>query len=118
MLLVPLFVAGIFLVVQFALYFWARDIAIAAARAGARVARAEADASPRWPNRATTAAQARIDQLGPRLLTDVQVTAITPAANVVGVRVSADVPAVLPDLLVPRIVVVSAGDRERFVPDE
>ena len=47
-ILAPALLIATMLIIQFALWFEARHAALAAAQAGARVARAEAAISPRW----------------------------------------------------------------------
>ena len=66
-LLAPLVILSILLVGQFAMWYQARHVAIAAAQAGARVARDTAQGLP-WEDPATTAARSYARQLGGSLL--------------------------------------------------
>lgn len=116
-ILTPVLFFMIFATVQFALYFFADHVAQAAAQAGARKARAEADQNPGWQSEATGTARSYVDQLGPRLLVDPAITAIGPSGESVGVRVTARVPQVFPWLDVFTVDEVSQGPVERFVPD-
>lgn len=112
--LIMLLTAG---VIQFALYLFARQVAISAAQAGARVARVQAEPNPGgWEDAAETAAAARIDALGAAMLDNVDITAVTPG-DTVGIQVQAEVPNLWPDFLVPDISVTSAGPPEQFIPD-
>jgi len=116
-LLTPVLVIVVFATVQFAMYFFARHVAIAAAQAGARTARIEADRNPGgWQADAQAKAMSYVGQLGPRLLEGATATAVTQPGDIVGVRVTGRVPRILP--LIPDIVVTSQGPVERFVPDQ
>ena len=66
-LLAPIVILSILLVGQFAMWYQARHVAIAAAQAGARVARDTAQGRP-WAGPAITAAQSYAQQLGGSLL--------------------------------------------------
>ncbi len=115
--LTPVLFLMIFATVQFALYFFADHVAQAAAQAGARKARAEADPDPgTWRAQARTTAGEYIRQLGPSLLDAVHIAPLHPSAEQVGIRVTAKVPTVFPglDLTVNEM---SQGPVERFVPD-
>ncbi|MFF7193268.1 TadE family protein [Streptomyces sp. NPDC008079] len=115
--LTPVLFFMIFATVQFGLYSFADHVAQAAAHAGARKARAEADADPGgWSGKATSAAEDRIDQLGPNLLDGRKVTSLQPDAATVGVRVTADVPTIFPGFHF-KVNESSQGPVERFVPD-
>jgi hypothetical protein len=115
--LTPVLFFMIFATVQFGLYFFADHVAQAAAQAGARKARAEADAYPgQWRGDATAKAHSYISQLGPKLLLGPGVEPLQPDAPTVGVRVRADIPSVFPGLDVT-VDAVSQGPIERFVPD-
>lgn len=124
-LLTPLLFFLIFATVQFALYFFARHVAIAAAQEGARVARAEA-ANPAeattWRGDAVAEAKVWINRLAPSLLPDALVPlptqSGTPGANgwTVSVSVTATVPSLFPwaNLTVTE---TSTGPVEQFIPD-
>ncbi len=116
-LLTPLLVLLIMLVVQFAMYYHAQHIAVAAAQAGARVARTEAADVPAadWRAEATAKADRYIGDLGPRLLDEPQTAAIDDGDQV-GVEVSAHAVQVVPFLRLP-VRGRSVGPIERFEPD-
>ncbi len=115
--LTPLLFFMIFATVQFGLYYFAQDIAQAAAQAGARKARAQADVDHSgWRGTAEATTSGYIRQLGPQLLEAPQVSAIQPSAHTVGVRVQAQVPSVFPGLDLS-VHASSRGPVERFVPD-
>lgn len=115
--LTPVLFFMIFATVQFGLFYFADHVAQAAAQAGARKARAEADANPGgWEAKAKATALSYIAQLGPRLLEGPTVTPSRPANNTVGVRVTATVPTVFPGMTFT-VNEQSQGPIERFVPD-
>lgn len=114
-LLTPILILIIFAVVQFAMYFFARQVAESAAQAGARTARAEADRQPGgWQEPAEQRARRQIDGLGSQMVEAPKVSTVR-SGNQVGVRVVAGTPRLLP--FAPTINVVSRGPIERFVPD-
>ncbi|MET7901670.1 TadE family protein [Streptomyces sp. NPDC005355] len=116
-LLTPVLFFMIFATVQFALYFFADHVAQAAAQAGARKARAEADENPGgWRGKATSTADQYIRQLGPQLLLGPDVTPVQPEGDTVGVQVEADVPTIFPGMTF-RVHARSQGPVERFVED-
>lgn len=116
-ILTPVLFFLIFATVQFALYFFADHIAQAAAQAGARKARQEADANPGgWRGKAQGTAATYIQQLGPQLVLAPDVKTLQPVQNTVGVEVEARVPAVFPGLDM-KVHAISQGPVERFVPD-
>ncbi|MYS24370.1 TadE-like protein [Streptomyces sp. DvalAA-14] len=115
--LTPVLFFMIFATVQFGLYFFADHVALAAAQAGARKARAEADADPGgWSDSATDTARTYIRQLGPKLLTDGAIEPVQPDAATVGIRVTGNVPTIFPGLHF-HVRELSQGPVERFVPD-
>jgi Flp pilus assembly protein TadG len=115
--LTPVLFFMIFATVQFALYFFADHVAQAAAQAGARKARAEADQHPAgWRGDAQSTASAYIQQLGPQLLTGPDVVPVQPAQDTVGVQVDGGVPTVFPGMHF-RVHARSQGPVERFVQD-
>jgi Flp pilus assembly protein TadG len=73
-MLTPLLLGVIFLVVQFALVYYAREVALGAAQSGARVART--DLSSHWQKDAQDQATATAGQLGGGL-----VSGLTPVAS-------------------------------------
>jgi Flp pilus assembly protein TadG len=120
-LLTPLLFFLLFATVQFALYFFARHVAIAAAQEGDRVARAEA-AHPGmdWSGDATKKANGWINQLAPNLLSGA-VVRIPPSTGQIGqqgwtvsVVVTATVPSLWGNLSVTE---TSTGPVEQFIPD-
>ncbi|WSZ82987.1 pilus assembly protein [Streptomyces sp. NBC_00859] len=115
--LTPVLFFMIFATVQFALYFFADHVAQAAAQAGARKARAEADENPGgWRGDAGDVVQSYIHQLGSKLVLGPNVTMLQPDQDTVGVEITAKVPNVFPgfDLTVHA---QSRGPVERFVRD-
>lgn len=116
-LLTPVLFFMIFATVQFALYLFAQNVAQAAAQAGAREARAEADANPGgWRGEAEAKANSYIRQLGPELLVGPEVTTVQPEQYTVGVEIHAEIPTVFPGLDLT-VDASSQGPVERFVPD-
>jgi hypothetical protein len=77
------------LIIQFGLWFNAREVALAAAQAGARVAREEAGDEPllTWQDDASSTAESYYRGLNTHLLGDLTATAI-PGTQDVGVTVS------------------------------
>ncbi|GAB3962020.1 pilus assembly protein [Actinoallomurus acanthiterrae] len=68
-LLTPILLLVILLVVQFAMVYHARHVALAAAQSGARVAREQGGGD--WKGQAEAKAREYIQQIGPELLTGV-----------------------------------------------
>lgn len=91
-MLAPAFLGVIMLIIQFGLWFDARQIALAAAQVGARVAREEYFDEPiAWRGDATSAATNYYDQLNTHLLGSLTATSVNGIQNgtpVVGVTVS------------------------------
>ncbi|MFF3845397.1 TadE family protein [Streptomyces sp. NPDC002328] len=115
--LTPVLFFMIFATVQFALYFFADHVAQAAAQAGARKARATADASPgTWRGEAEDVVDSYIRQLGPQLVLSPDVTLLQPEQGTVGVEITARVPSVFPGLDLT-VHARSMGPVERFVPE-
>jgi Flp pilus assembly protein TadG len=115
--LTPVLFFMIFATVQFGLYFFAEHVAQAAAQAGARKARAQADADPTgWSITATDTARTYILQLGPKLLTGGQIKPVQPDAATVGIQVTGNVPTIFPGMHF-QVHALSQGPVERFVPD-
>ncbi|WP_370592613.1 TadE family protein [Streptomyces sp. NBRC 109706] len=117
--LTPVMFFMIFGAVQFALYSFAEHVAKAAAQAGARTARAEAEADPSgWADSAEAKAYDYIRQLGPGLFeSPPDVEASQPAEFTVRVEVSGRVPSIVPGMNLT-VTAASEGPVERFVPDE
>jgi Flp pilus assembly protein TadG len=91
-MLAPAFLMVIMLIIQFGLWFNARQVALAAAQAGARVARAEAGVSTaNWRADASATALNYVRALNTHLLGTVTATSVTgrqQGTPVVGVTVS------------------------------
>ncbi|MFD4761427.1 TadE family protein [Streptomyces sp. NPDC058439] len=116
-LLTPILFFMIFATVQFALYSFADHVAQAAAQAGAREARAEADENPGgWQGKARVVADSYIQQLGPQLVLSPEVRTYRPEPDTVGVEITAKVPNVFPGLDLT-VHAQSQGPVERFVPE-
>ncbi|HSZ41312.1 MAG TPA: TadE/TadG family type IV pilus assembly protein [Trebonia sp.] len=91
--LAPAFLGVIMLIVQFGLWFNARQIALAAAQSGARVAREEAGDEPpqTWEKDASNTAESYYRSLNTHLLGSLTASSITGSQNgaqTVGVKVS------------------------------
>ncbi|MGW5847038.1 TadE family protein [Streptomyces sp. NPDC055254] len=115
--LTPVLFFMIFAAVQFALYSFADQVAQSAAQAGAREARASADADPGgWRGKARNTADSYIQQLGPQLVLGPQVVVDQPAADTVRVVITARVPSIVPGLDLT-VHAQSSGPVERFVQD-
>ncbi|MEV8098833.1 TadE family protein [Kitasatospora sp. NPDC085879] len=113
----PIIFGLLFLLVQFALFFFADQVALAAAQAAAREARATADADPGgWQDRARTVALNRIASLGPALTRNPDVVPESTGPNQVKVTVRVQVVNVIPWLSLTATA-TSEGPVERFVPD-
>jgi Flp pilus assembly protein TadG len=116
--LTPVLFFMIFATVQFALYFFADHVAQAAAQAGARKARATADAQPGgWRGEAGAVVDNYISQLGPQLVLAPDVTMLQPEQNTVGVEITARIPTVFPGLDLT-VHARSVGPVERFVRED
>ena len=128
--LTPVLFFLIFATVQFAMYFFARHVAIAAAQEGARVARAEAgNPAEDWSGDAKAKAVAWINQLAPSLLESNCANDPTTACvgtnstgalgadgYTVSVTVTANVPSLIPGVHMS-VTETSAGPVEQFIPD-
>jgi Flp pilus assembly protein TadG len=120
-LLTPLLFFLIFATVQFALYFFARHVAIAAAQEGDRVAREErAHAGENWSADATDKAKAWVNQLASSFLAT---SSVPPpgesgtqgtASWTVSVTVTATIHSLWGDMSVTE---TSAGPVEQFIQD-
>ncbi|MBF8169533.1 MULTISPECIES: TadE family protein [Streptomyces] len=116
-LLTPVLFFMIFATVQFGLYFFADHVAQAAAQAGARKARATADAQPGgWRGEANDVVDSYIRQLGPQLVLSPDVKTLQPQQDTVGVEITARIPTVFPGLDLT-VHAQSMGPVERFVPE-
>lgn len=86
--LAPGFLMIIMLIVQFGLWFNARQAALAAAQAGAQVAREDAATTAAWPGLAEQASSSYYNTLNTSLLGSLKATASGDPANQVFVTVS------------------------------
>jgi Flp pilus assembly protein TadG len=86
--LAPAFLMVIMLIVQFGLWFNARQAALAAAQAGAQVAREDAAMTAGWPALAEQASSNYYNTLNTSLLSSLRANAHGDAANQVFVTVS------------------------------
>ena len=109
-LLTPVLMVAVFLIVQFALWYHARGIALAAAQEGARAARAERGSAAAGQARA----HAYLAALGGDLVTDAAVT-VTRGPDTVVARVTGRVVNIVPGLTMT-IAESSVGPVERFRP--
>ncbi|WP_019634986.1 TadE/TadG family type IV pilus assembly protein [Actinomadura atramentaria] len=72
-LLTPVLILVLLAVVQFAMIYHARQVALAAAQAGARVARTQPDGD--WRGQAVAKAGTDVRQIGPRLIEGLRIDA-------------------------------------------
>lgn len=115
-MIMPVVLAIILLVVQFALWFHGRQVADAAAREGARLARIDTDS---WESDATSRAEQVLRAVGPKLLEGAAVTAWDENGRR-GVEITATAVQVVP-LLPERTLTITArfgGPVECFRPDD
>ncbi len=119
--LTPLLIVVIFVTIQFALLYHARHVALAAAQAGARIARATAATNPSWQEPARRKSFDYIRVIGPNLLerpSAVPLVRADAAGNPVevGMEVHGGAVRLLPFLTL-QVSERSEGAVERFVPD-
>ena len=107
-LVMPLLLLLITAIVQFALWYHAAHVAIAAAQDGARAARVEGGTAQAGQARA----RQLLDQLGTGVLTDPTIT-VTRDADTARVEVRGWAPELVPGLRLP-VTATSAGKVERF----
>jgi Flp pilus assembly protein TadG len=116
-ILTPLLFFMIFATVQFALYFFADHVALAAAQAGARKGRDQADADPGgWYGQARSTARSYIRQLGPDLAGRPKFSPLGDGVDTAGIEVRARVVMVFPGLHFT-VDEKAEGPVEKFVPD-
>lgn len=103
------------LVIQWALWFQARQVALNVAQDGARYAREQ---QPGWPQQAVDQAESFYASVGTKLLSDlrIQVSPDGGAPNQVYVTVTGDVPTLIPGLSALTVSETSGGDVECFRP--
>jgi len=86
-ILTPMLLALIWLIIQYALYYQGRQVALAAAQIGARVARQDANTRPGWRAIAEHSAESYYAGLGTKVLGGT-VTAVAAPAGVSEVKVT------------------------------
>lgn len=112
-ILAPALLILTLLVVQWALWFQARQVALNVAQQGARYARAQ---QAGWPQQAVTQAEAFYVQIHTRVLSNPQVN-VSPdggAPEQVSVTVTGDVPSLIPGMSKLTVSETSGGDVECF----
>jgi len=115
-ILAPMLLALIWLAIQYALYFQGRQVALAAAQIGARVAREEAATVPTWQTDAVRQAEKYYNGLGTKVLGNgIQATA-TSNGNDVQVTVFGQAASILFGLPL-KITETAGGPIECFRPD-
>jgi Flp pilus assembly protein TadG len=115
-ILAPMLLALIWLAIQYALYFQGRQVALAAAQVGARVAREEAARVPGWVADARNRAESYYNGLGTKVLGSGISANPQRIGNNVQVTVTGDVASILFGLRLP-IHVTAGGPIECFRPD-
>ncbi|GLW05446.1 hypothetical protein Misp01_05760 [Microtetraspora sp. NBRC 13810] len=117
-MIMPVVLAVILLIVQVALWFHGRQVADAAAREGARIARSAGAESSGWEGEAEDRARQIVEAVGPRLLRDADITAWEDADQR-GVEVTGQVVQVVPLLPELTFTITSrfGGPVECFRPD-
>lgn len=114
--LAPVLLVLIWLTIQYAMYFQARQVALAAAQIGARTAREDADELPDWQTLAINDAKSYYAGLGTKVLGNgITVTATISGSNV-QVLVTGQVPSLLFGLPL-KINETSGGAIECFRPE-
>jgi Flp pilus assembly protein TadG len=114
--LAPMLLLLIWLAIQYALYYQGRQVALAAAQIGARVAREEAETVPGWQANAVNQAESYYDGLGTKVLgRGISATAIRNGSNV-QVTVTGHAASILFGLSLP-IHETAGGPIECFRPD-
>jgi Flp pilus assembly protein TadG len=114
-ILAPMLLALIWLAIQYALYFQGRQVALAAAQVGARVAREEAATVPTWQTDAETQAENYYNGLGTKVLGNGIVATATSNGNDVQVTVTGQAASILFGLPLP-IHETAGGPIECFRP--
>jgi Flp pilus assembly protein TadG len=116
-ILAPIVLLIIWLSIQFAFWYQGRQVALAAAQAGARVARQEANVTAAWRSDARNAATNYYSALGTKVLGgNITAKPIGSAANQVGVTVHGQVVSIVLGIKLMINVTVS-GPVECFRPD-
>lgn len=119
-LLMPVILATVLLIVQMALWFHGRQVADAAAREAARVARAAPYDSSGWETDAENKAMDIVRAIGPKLLSDPDVEATEEGDNERYVTVTGSAVQVIPLLPELTFTITSrfGGPVECFRPDD
>ncbi len=115
-ILAPLMLLLIWMTIQYALYFQARQVALEAAQVGARYAEQYATKDVNWQTDAENAAKSYYTGLGTKVVGGLTATATSPAAGEVQVTVTGNVATILAGLPI-HIQEVSSGPIECFRPD-
>ncbi|MER7207081.1 TadE family protein [Streptosporangium sp. NPDC000239] len=115
-MIMPVVLAVVLLVVQFALWFHGRQVADAAAREGSRLARIDSDS---WQDDATSKAEEVLKAIGPKLLNGAKVTTWE-EGDQRGVEITATAVQVVPLLPSTSLTITSrfGGPVECFRPDD
>ncbi|GAA5043539.1 hypothetical protein GCM10023259_014240 [Thermocatellispora tengchongensis] len=118
-MIMPVVLAVVLLIVQVALWFHGRQVADAAAREGARIARAAGTESEGWQDEAAERARSIVRAVGPELLQDAEATAWE-EGDQRGVEVTGQAVQVIPLLpeLTFSITARFGGPVECFRPDD
>ncbi|MEU6996999.1 TadE family protein [Nonomuraea sp. NPDC046570] len=118
-MIMPVVLAVVLLIVQMALWFHGRQVADAAAREGARVARAASFDSSGWEGEAEARAKDVVQAIGPRLLSDASAKATSEGVDERWVTVTGSAVQVIPLLpeLTFTVTAKSGGPVECFRPD-
>jgi Flp pilus assembly protein TadG len=114
-LLAPALIIITMLVIQWALWFQARQVALDSAQAGARVAREQ---EPGWPAQSVAEARKFYNEVGSKVITGISAT-VNPAGgapNQVYVTVTGDVPTLIPGISTLQVHETAGGDVECFRP--
>jgi Flp pilus assembly protein TadG len=116
-ILAPMLLALIWLAIQYALYFQGRQVALAAAQVGDRVAREEAARVPAWQANAVNQAETYYNGLGTKVLGNgIVATARAIGNNEVQVTVTGQAASIMFGLNLP-INETAVGPIECFRPD-
>jgi Flp pilus assembly protein TadG len=117
-ILAPVLLLLIWLGIQYALYFQGRQVALAAAQIGARVAREQADAVPGWNDTAQRDAESYYAGLGTKVLgAGITAVACISGQSTVQVTVTGQADSILLGLQLP-IHETAGGPIECFRPDQ
>jgi Flp pilus assembly protein TadG len=114
-LLAPALIIITMLVVQWALWFQARQVALDAAQAGARIAREQ---EPGWPAQSVDEARKFYNEVGSKVVTGLTATVNPPGGepNQVYVTVTGNVPTLIPGVPTLQVHETAGGDVECFRP--